>query len=384
MREQDGSTARVLIDGKDVGATPWEGDLPAGLHAIVLAGDKIASPPQSVEVKAGGKVSVVLDAKATTGGLSVSTTPADATIVVDGKEVGKGTWSGDVAPGAHEVKVTATGYDALTRTVTVGEGQKVEQALALAQTAALPPVETPLSEEDRSTGFYLDIGLAPATTLTSHPGPACSGDVACKDLFPFGGGGTVRLGYMFDWIGFEAVGGFMAQTWFTTRTFPGTGSHIGAPPGDLATVDSSYARDETYRFLNLGAFAGLGARTSSHGETRFTAGLAAGVAMHQAAVHRDLSNGVSDSYAASTSYRAPGFLFDAGVLFSAPPGTRFHLGVLAWLDLPSSDGIRTPNQDPYAGQLSSGTPVYVPTPGYLVAKGPQLYIGPTFAIQLGH
>lgn len=384
VREQDGSAVRVLVDGKDVGPAPWEGDLAPGTHRIALQGDKLASPPQTVEVKVGSRSNVVLDAKATSGHVSIATTPSDATIEVDGKPVGTGTWEGDVAPGSHEIKVTATGHEPLTRTVQVAEGQRLDQQLALAAAAAAP-TETPPSDLERTTGFYLNWSLFGATTLTSHPAVGCSDDATCKDLFPIGGGSTLRAGYMFDWIGFEAVGGFLAQTWFANRTVSGSSSHPAVAPGDLPSIDASYTRDESYQYLDLAGFAGLGARVASHGEgTRFTGGLAAGATFHQSAVHREVSGGVSDKYTASTNYRGPGVLLDGAVLFGSTPGTRFSLGLLAWIDYVGSQPIRTGSEDPHAASIDGGGPAYLSTPGFAVAKGTQVYVGPTFGVQFAH
>src|SRR5512140_1319301 len=73
VREKDNKSMRVVIDGLDVGPTPYEGDLDPGAHEVVVRSSAGASTPQRVEVERGKAVTVELAAVAATAHLEVTT-----------------------------------------------------------------------------------------------------------------------------------------------------------------------------------------------------------------------------------------------------------------------------------------------------------------------
>ena len=68
-----GDTLRVLVDGVDVGATPWEGDLPPGTHQIAGRSASSTADAQPIDVAAGARMSVDLVSSAISAHLKVST-----------------------------------------------------------------------------------------------------------------------------------------------------------------------------------------------------------------------------------------------------------------------------------------------------------------------
>lgn len=62
VTDAKGQAVRVFVDGKDVGAAPWEGELDPGKHTIELKGEGLASPPQTIDVTAKQQIRMELEA----------------------------------------------------------------------------------------------------------------------------------------------------------------------------------------------------------------------------------------------------------------------------------------------------------------------------------
>ena len=101
----------ILVDGLRHGVTPIGIELPAGEHLVELITER-GRRQFPVTIKPGAQMSQVLELSPTapapgTGELQIRTTPAAASVTVDGRFIGRSPVSvGDLAPGAHTVVVS--------------------------------------------------------------------------------------------------------------------------------------------------------------------------------------------------------------------------------------------------------------------------------------
>lgn len=83
-------------------------------------------------------------ARARVAALTIKTTPADALIAVDGKDVGRSLEGPTfVKPGPHEVTATLAGYEKATAAVSPGAGEALPVALTLKTATGAPPIAPP-------------------------------------------------------------------------------------------------------------------------------------------------------------------------------------------------------------------------------------------------
>jgi hypothetical protein len=128
--------AQVQIDGRSDPSwvTPFNlGGLNPGQHTATISKAGYASQTRSIEVGSGSKSSLAVQLAPTSGTLSVSSDPAGAEILIDGKP------SGHVTPakiamdkaGNHSVTVRKDGYLDETSTLNVQLGQTLHYGPAL-------------------------------------------------------------------------------------------------------------------------------------------------------------------------------------------------------------------------------------------------------------
>jgi hypothetical protein len=387
IREQTGRDVHVFVDGVDQGTAPWQGDLSQGEHAVELKGPRFASERRTVTVARRGNLELALDAAPITGHVRVVTVPLSATIVVDGKPVGTGSWDGDVAPGPHRIEASLTDASPAVREVIVQRGETVVQEIPLlsAVSGERPP---------DFRGVYARLSVHPLFPLGSAPVNEVPGQSDGQVGVHLGLGGNVRVGYAFDWLGVEAVGVFM----FEHRDERLDASAPSASSGTGTSGPTSIRYSSKFESNGANFFFGAGARaTSKDSSVRFTFGLAPGLSFRSFPVHRGVENGdgsggnggtnclTATNCATSNSneqsfpaagYTTFGFLADGGVLFGSTPGAKFYLGVNAWLDFPPADVV--------VGPSAASVPLARPGRGYAVVDSVQFFVGPTLGIQLGH
>jgi hypothetical protein len=105
--------ARVLVDGTQVGVTPYAGVATAGTHRIVVDKDGLRDEREvALEYGEPADVAFTLGATRATGanGTLVVTGPPGAVVAVDGMAAGIVPLQLAIAPGAHAVHVQAYGY----------------------------------------------------------------------------------------------------------------------------------------------------------------------------------------------------------------------------------------------------------------------------------
>ena len=120
--------AGISLDGTNTGKiTPTTlGTIPPGDHIVTVSLPGYNSASMTVTVSAGSTVQAdfVLNQIPQNGSITVTSTPAGATIELDGASTGKVTPSalGGVSPGDHAISVSLPGYSPASQTVTVSAG----------------------------------------------------------------------------------------------------------------------------------------------------------------------------------------------------------------------------------------------------------------------
>jgi CRISPR/Cas system-associated exonuclease Cas4 (RecB family) len=379
VAEPGGLAVKVLVDEKEVGSAPWEGDLAPGTHTIQLVGDGLASEKRSVDVQVKGRLEISLGALATSGKIDVRVVPTSAELSLDGKLLGRGSYAGPVEPGQHTLEASAPGFQSQRTTITVERGKALPIVVTLIEERPVaPPIDgknrhrTDDDADDRREAYrgtygrlsitlpYPVAGSVGPTTMApeapGNPGTSARGDF-------FSGGASMRVGYNFDPIGLEFVSSFLFTKYTNALDWPSTNT------------------TETMSFTSMGAFAGLGGRVTSREETvRVSAGLAIGAvfrwtklgdawAQSGSAVSSSSSNDVSDARI------EPAIGFDAELMIGSTPGTRFVLGVESWVEFL---GKTTVSFDP----RKLGTRV-LPAGPYTLSTATAFYVGPHVGLQFG-
>jgi hypothetical protein len=141
------SKAKVFIDDKQQGETPFRADLPAGQHRVRLEADG-AARSFVVNVISGKEISqlVELSSTAVNGIVDVKSDPAGARVLLDGRNVGVSPISiPDVKPGTHALMVEGPN----------GSIRQVVQVTAGATASVFVPLNTAAS--NLPTGGWLTI-----------------------------------------------------------------------------------------------------------------------------------------------------------------------------------------------------------------------------------
>jgi hypothetical protein len=383
VRERSGAAVQVYVDDKEMGPAPWEGDLPPGPHAIELKGPKASAPRQMVDVALKGRAELVIEAVASMGKLRVSAAPVSATITIDGNPVGVGLWESDVGVGSHQLVVSAPGHSTNASTIDVLAGHTILRDVTLQPIGPVAAARNDAPTGDPFTGIYVRWLMLPAWRLGGTPAPdpspeSSQGSFGGSDTStPYPAGATsLGVGYSFGFWSLEAVGSFAAQYTQLERTYDGSKNPTGTK-----VVDTSVARTETYDYLMLAGFGGLGGRiTSPTNLIRFTFGAAFGVSYKDSQLNRDISGDFSSTSSGGAGYVAPGFIFDGGILLGSTPGVKFSLGALCWLDFAADDLAVLDRENVRVNgrtlRLNGAVPV--------TKSGPNVLIGPAIGLQFGH
>jgi hypothetical protein len=184
--ERSGRALDVVIDGAVVGASPWEGTLPAGEHRVALrgAGD-LGSRTTLVDVDAGVTKEIAIGAVRLPGDLRVEPTPALARVRIDGALVSTGAWGGELPSGDHVVDIDADWH----------EPERVRVTVSSRAPQVIRPVLTPVAR------MYMEMWAGPtlAANTTAHGVPNCA--AGCGGAFLGLRGGhlvTPRMGIEFS------------------------------------------------------------------------------------------------------------------------------------------------------------------------------------------
>jgi hypothetical protein len=107
----------VVLDGVNVGKTPWEGILAPGEHAVWLEGRDRGSAPISARVIEGRTSQLTLQTTEVGPRLTLVVQPRTAILSIDGVRIGSDRFSGRLPLGPHRIQADELGYRTITRTV---------------------------------------------------------------------------------------------------------------------------------------------------------------------------------------------------------------------------------------------------------------------------
>jgi hypothetical protein len=348
----------VFVDGTDVGAAPWEGDVKPGVHLVEGKGAGQVAAPKQVDVARKARVEMVLDLTAQAGHVQVDTHTADATISIDDQVVGHGVWEGPLTAGQHQLSIEATGYRSYRRAFIVHAGENFVEDARLEN-------ETDVKYEGIYSGLAL-FGFATPSGNSTFLGSNASS--------PLGAGLAVRVGYAFGWIALEGMG-FGSYDYSSGTITEGT-----------AGSSTDIQRSDAYAFHRFGGGGAVGLRVANEDpHLRFTGSVLGGLAAMgniytQSASPTSTSLGTSGAQntSSATTYTAPLLVFDGGVLVGWPNGAKFHISALCMAQFVGSPAMASP-----LGKTGTGTGTSYSTPALSVASGTQVFIGPLIGFDLG-
>ena len=182
-----------MIDGVEVGKTPWEGIVAPGTRTVLLRGEgDLGTQPVAAPVSLDEEtVAITLNAEALEASARIEPNPAGALVAVDGASVGRGVWEGRLRAGVHRVEVTAGGVPPRgARSVTLApRGASTSQS----SSSAIPL--SPLWGKRARGRFGLELvgSLAVVPSLGGDMSASCTG--TCTWTLPRGGLGIVRAVY---------------------------------------------------------------------------------------------------------------------------------------------------------------------------------------------
>lgn len=378
---------RVIVDGVDVGAAPWEGDVATGTHEVSGRSSSSVAPSQQIDVAAGARAAVDLAASSTSAHLQVRTSDSKGIVYIDGIVKGEGGFSGDLAPGPHSIVVSREGFDRFEKTVTLVERQTDVETVTLKSSAGAAAASNAEAERPFE-GIYGGFGLLGAY---GAGGQGSSLETSCDSLSasscqtpaPIGAGAFGYVGWTWNPVGFELLVGGMADETTQKARFDGQGRSGNGP---LARP----ARDESFLFGRFGGLAALRVRASA--QTRRLRGTIAGgvgfslkeTLMKRTVNATDGSGATSTQVSDPIAYVSPAITAEAALQIRLGATTALSIGALMWADSASIWGKNTVPPDPTKTLYGNGqAPVPLPTPQYTIASGPQVFVGPFAGMQFG-
>ncbi len=121
------SGAEVIVDGESVGTTPLQQlELAAGDHILVLRKERYEDLESGVAIEGRSQSqSLSLELLPAWGNVAFSSTPAGATITIDGVDVGQTPMKAEVLSGVHEFVVKLAAHKAWTDKVSVAAREDI-------------------------------------------------------------------------------------------------------------------------------------------------------------------------------------------------------------------------------------------------------------------
>ena len=377
-----GEPLRVLVDGVDRGATPWEGDLPAGAHEISGRSSTVSVAPQGIMVTAGERDQVTLVTAATAGHVQIRTSDGKGLVYLDGIVKGEGAFAGDTSPGPHTLVVTREGYDRYEKSFTLAPRDTMAETVTLHPTASAAEAAKAQVAERPYQGIYGGFGFAFLPSVSGQGTDletSCStlGASSCSTPKPVGGGLFGYVGYTWDPVGFELFVGGEGDTTQQTAHFDGSAPQFSFLSGD-----------EKFTYVRVGGLAALRVRASASFGPVLRGTIAGGVgfSIKEMFMERSSTAGaLHDAYAPSSiQYISPAITAEAALQLRASSTLAFSLGLLLWADNASIAGSNSvpASSGRYLGAQSS-TPYPIETPQYHLATGAQVFLGPQLGMQFG-
>lgn len=380
-----GKSMRVLVDGIDVGGTPWEGDLPAGAHSIAGRSSDANAAPQQIDVAIGTKTQVALVATAATGHVEITTSDGQGFVIVDGKPVAEGSFTGELPVGPHVIKVKREGYETYEKKIDLQEHETIAETVTLRTSAEGGSSTKDKTKNDGDRPFVGVYGGIGATGLIEPNGNGNSLETECSQLGasscstppPLGFGLFGYGGYSWDPIGLELFFGatFDEETPSSQYTANSSlGSAIGGP-----------ARTEQFILPRLGGVLALRARATLDGKflrVSFSAG--PGIAYKDMFLVRkvqtqDGTNRQGKEVSDSVSYVSPALVADVAAHFRLSSAFALSGGILMLFENAGTTTVDSQSQ--VLANANGGAPLR--TFAYDTASGTQFFIGPYVGVEFG-
>lgn len=193
ITEQTGRKVDVVIDNVVVGQSPWGGDLAPGQHVVALRGEgKFGTQPVAAPVREGQTTRLTLVLEELDSELRVEPTPVNASVALDGVELGRGLWEGRVRAGAHTVEVAAEGFLSSTRQIETKSGSRRAVAVKLERDP-----NSSFWGSQNLPAFVVEAFVGAATVLPGLGGEVSADCGGCDKSFPIGVLARLSPGYRF-------------------------------------------------------------------------------------------------------------------------------------------------------------------------------------------
>jgi hypothetical protein len=272
VNDDAGKTLDVVVDGAVVGKTPrYEGVLAVGPHTVFLKGEgNLGTAPSQASVKEHQAATLTLSAVELDSEIRIEPVPANASVFVDGVQIGNGVWEGRLQSGAHEIEIAGDGFIAYRKSTMLTKGKRELVKVRL---------ERDLSNPMWQAGFvphlYLEVfgGAMLAPIGLGGDSDKTCGKVTCSRSLPLGFMAGARGGYQFL-RGFsgELAAGFLYLGEKMTRDATAAAEH------DAVLTSKDY-KDQTQL---AGPFVELSAAYQMLDKTPLTFRLGGGVARAKA------------------------------------------------------------------------------------------------------
>ncbi|MBL8742566.1 MAG: PEGA domain-containing protein [Myxococcales bacterium] len=300
--------ASVFIDGAELGACPFEGVLGPGPHVVWARNDAQGSDPTRVEVVLGQTTTLALNAAPIGPELSVRTTPATASLSIDGVSLGASTFQGRLTLGEHVIEASEPGY--LSKRSRVSGRVGGQLTVTLEPDATHPRWRAAGSDPIGTFSLGADASALVLSTIGDDVAASC--DATCDGSLPVGGRALVRGG----WTSRAGVGvGLEAGYQFVERRSTARQSFL--LPIGLPDRANAGRLDERVRWSAFAA--GVSAFYRRRGDWPIQVGVTGGVMVGPVSSHRQ---GAFENSAGTAYDAAQEATSDALYVYIAPE-TRF-------------------------------------------------------------
>ena len=145
--------SEIYINNEKKGVGTWNGKLNAGDYIVEARKDSHHPTKTAINVKVGENINKTLEAPIPRYGvLDLQTSPAKASVMIDGKEMG-------VTPqiikniliGKRSITLKKEGYETLTKNVTIEEGKVQPEKLTLQKKTEQQPIAVTQPQENKAT-----------------------------------------------------------------------------------------------------------------------------------------------------------------------------------------------------------------------------------------
>ena len=154
--------ANIYVNNQQKATGTWKGRVSAGVYSIEARRDKYRTAKQDIDLTMGDVKSINLQPSPIFGSLDIMTTPAGATITINGKDYGTTPNTvNKLLIGDYKVQLTKSGYTTVNKAISVTDGKNSELVETLSNGKFVTINSTP-----NGVNLYIDgdfIGITPFT-----------------------------------------------------------------------------------------------------------------------------------------------------------------------------------------------------------------------------